>query len=292
MKFSRHTKVFGLLAAAAVALPLQAKADIITGTFSAVPATTSTSPLDLTGGGTNLDWIQFEGGSTGTAGGSSTTGNPTKASGSQFSNLIAPVGGYPGGTGYFGASTPFNAGTSGFYVSYLSGGSTVISQDYASTREHSNGSNANISGTNAASTNLTLTLTQTEEIVKLYLTSYNTSEVYSAYLGTGETTSGTPLYTSGSSNGVLPDGTAWDTTTGGNQAGVHAGVLTLDVVGSVGEVLTFTGQQFSSTGTGYPNIGIEAATVALPSAAVPEPASLGVMGIGALALLRRRSVVR
>ncbi|MGN6367784.1 MAG: PEP-CTERM sorting domain-containing protein [Phycisphaerae bacterium] len=288
---SKKAAIIGLCAAAAAMMPAVASADVITGTFSASPVTTAGTPIDLTGGGANLDWVQYGGGSAGTGGGNNNTGAPNKASGSTFSNLIAPTGGYPGGTGFFGASSAFNSGNANVYVSYLVGGNAVTTQNYPATREHSNGSNANIGGTQAASENFSLTLTQPEEIVTIYTATFNDSVVYSALLGTGYDTSGTSstlLYTSGSSNGVLADGTAWDGVAGSpsNENGLHTGVLTLDVQGSVGEVLTFSAQQFSNTGAGYPNLGIQAVTAA---AATPEPASLGVLGIGAVLMLRRRA---
>ncbi len=122
----------------------------------------------------------------------------------------------------------------------------------------------------AGAMQLTQTLIAPSETVRLYLRNYVTNSTFSATLSSGGSYSAT--------NVALP-------TTGNSSFGL----LTLNITGSVGDVLTFTDYAQASAihANGNASVDIQAASVTV----APEPATLALMatvGVGILLLGRKR----
>ena len=109
---------------------------------------------------------------------------------------------------------------------------------------------------------LTTKLIAPTESLRIYLTAFQSNSDFSATLGSGGS------YTA--NDVALPTnlGTA-----------PAYGILTLDITGNIGDMLTFTDTGVATTSNNG-NIGIQAADVV-----VPEPATLGLLAAGGLGLL-------
>jgi hypothetical protein len=257
-KFHGSRLAAALAAVACIGLASTASATMITGSISSPPANSSTNPIDISAG--TAAWAYYGYGAT-------TTGTFSPGNTANFSQL-ASIGQYSPGHSASGGSVWLT------FPSAPSGPSTEFVYTW---------------GTGAAGNSYTYSLTTTllapSETLNLYLLSFDSASNLSATLS-----SGSGSYTNG---GAVFPATPGSTGNGSGQGHGYA-VLSLAITGaSTGDVLTFTDTTNIAgvTGVSSPNgnVGIQAADVVV----VPEPFTLGLLGVGGLGLLllkRRRMV--
>ena len=178
----------------------------------------------------------------------------------------------PGPTSFSTTLTPETVPASGGYGPYTSGLGQTTTNLYLSFSGGTPDSSATADQNSwyAMAMQMTQTLLAPSEIVKLYLRNYVTNSTFSATLSSGGSYSATnvPLPTTGNSS---------------------FGLLTLNITGAVGDVLTFTDYAQASAihANGNASVDIQAASATV----APEPAALSLMslaGLGILLVGRRR----
>ena len=261
------TRVALLIAAAAVinlGVTTASASVIINGSVGAAPANSSTNPADISTG--TSAWVYY--GYNGSATGVNT--DPTNAA--NFTRLSCPTN----------TLSPWTSGPGG-YVTFT-GASSGASENFVFV----NGPfGTNAAGQSGNSLSFNTTLLASSETLNVYLLSYNSRTDITATL---TSSSGGSTIGSFTTDAVLPSPTNDDPNNNGTGHGY--GILTLNISGAAaGDVLNVS-DATDITGVASPagnaNVGFQAADVV-----VPEPASMGLLGIGGLGLLlfKRQKVV-
>ena len=265
-----YSCALAIAAAVAVTLSLNGvtKADSIGYSISStIPANSSTQGIDLTAGGTALDWMAFVG------------ENPAPGSNTTYNSTTMPVwDGTPSG-GTESITPPTNAavwnqGSAGPYVQYTNGtsssatGLSFVTSDY-------------VWNWNTPGTTFTQKLIQSNETLTMPVISFDNGSTSPGVLQVAATLTNS----ANTQTASLPATTIAASEMNLMPSGLYDGMLTLNVAGTAGDTLSISIGEPSGG-----NAGIFGVTV-LSASPAPEPSTCAILigtAIGGLVLAKRR----